>query len=62
MQPYGFKIDFVRNLISGSAEEFFIIILKFILTSTFEIEIYEKIPWHEKKLFSKAYTDSVDTT
>ena len=50
MQPTGFKIDFVRNLISGSAEWFFIIILKFILTSTFEIKIYKKIPWHEKKL------------
>ena len=48
-RPYGFKIDFARNLFSGSAAWFFVIILKFIFTPIFEIEIYEKIPWYQKK-------------
>ena len=30
-RPYSFEIDFVRNLFSGSAWWFFVIILKFIL-------------------------------
>ena len=41
-QPYGFKIDFVRNPISESAAWFFVVILKFIFTPIFEIKIYEK--------------------
>ena len=45
-RPYGFKIDFVINPTSGSAARFYVIILKFILTLTFEIKISEKIAWH----------------
>ena len=41
-QPYGLEIDDVRNLISGLAAWFFLIILKFILTLIFEIKIYER--------------------
>ena len=41
-RPYDFKVDFVRNLISGSATWFFVIILKFIFTPIFEIKIYGK--------------------
>ena len=41
-RPYGFEIDFVRNLISGSAAWFFVIIVKFIFTSIFKIKIFEK--------------------
>ena len=32
-----------------SAAWFFVIILKFIFTPIFEIQIHEKIPWHQKK-------------
>ena len=41
-RPYGFKIDFVRNPISGSAARFFVIILKLILTAIYEIKISKK--------------------
>ena len=41
-RPLGFEIDFVRNPISGSAAEFFVSILKFILTSIFLIRIHGK--------------------
>ena len=41
-RSYGFKIDFVRNPISGSAARFFVIILKFILTLIYEIKIFKK--------------------
>ena len=41
-RSYGFKIDFVRNLISGSAAWFFVIIRKFIFTPVSEIKIHEK--------------------
>ena len=47
-QPNGFEIDLARNTILGSAAGFFVIILKFIFTSIFEIKI------HEKNCFSKA--------
>ena len=47
--PYGFEINFVRDLISGSAAWFSVIILKFIFTPIFKIKIDEKnIPWHQK--------------
>ena len=36
-RPYGFEIDFVRNLISGSAACFLVIILKIIFTPIFNI-------------------------
>ena len=52
---YGFEIDFVRHPISGSASWFFICILKFILTSIFEIKIHtEKFLDTEKISFSKS--------
>ena len=54
VQPYGFKIDFVRNPISGSAAGFFVMILKFILTPISEIKIHEKKFLTPKKYFSKA--------
>ena len=41
VQPYGFKIEFVKNPISRSAACFFLISLKFIFTRFFEIKIYE---------------------
>ena len=41
-RPYGFRIDYVRNPISGSAVWFFLIILKFIFTLIFETKIHEK--------------------
>ena len=54
-QPLGFEIDFARNPFSGSAAWFFVIILKFIFTSIFEIEIHEKKFLVPKKIsFSKA--------
>ena len=37
----GFKIDFLRNPISGSLAQFFVIILKFIFTVIYENEIFE---------------------
>ena len=48
-RPYGFVIDFVRNLISRSAAWFSLIILKFFFTPIFETKIHEKIPWEQKK-------------
>ena len=41
-RPNGYKIDFVRNPISGSAAWFFVLILKFIFKPIFEIKIHEK--------------------
>ena len=37
-RPYGFKIDFARNPISGSATLFFVFILKFIFTVIFGVK------------------------
>ena len=54
-RPYGFKIDFVKNPISGSAARLFVIILKFIFTYIFKIKIHEKKFLDTKKIsFSKA--------
>ena len=53
-RPNGFEIDFVRNLISGSAAWFFVIILKFIFTPIFELKIYEKKsqrPYHQPRQY-----------
>ena len=48
-RPYGVEIDFVRNLISGSASWFAVVILKFIFAPIFEIKIHEKkILRHQK--------------
>ena len=44
----GSEIDFMGNPILESAAWFFVIILKFIFTSIFEIQIHEKIPSHQK--------------
>ena len=49
----------LKSILSGdpifeSAAWFFVIILKFIFTSILKIKIHEKIPWHQKKSFSKA--------
>ena len=44
-RPFSFEVDFVRNPISGSAAWFFVIFLKFIFTSIFEIKINEKNSW-----------------
>ena len=41
-RPYGFRIDYVRNPISGSTVWFFLIILKSIFTIIFETKIHEK--------------------
>ena len=41
-QPLGFEIDFVKNLFPGLASEFFVIILKFIFTAIFEINVHVK--------------------
>ena len=41
-RPYGFKIDFLRNPISGSAARFFDVILKFIFPLINEIKIFKK--------------------
>ena len=38
-RQYGFKIDFEGNPISGSAAWFFVIIVKFLFTPIFEINI-----------------------
>ena len=48
------KIDFKGGAIFESAAWVFVIILKFIFTSILEIKIHKKIPWHQKKSFSKA--------
>ena len=50
----GSKIDFIGDPTFESAAWFVVIILKFIFTPIFEIEIHEKNPWHQKKSFSKA--------
>ena len=41
-RPYSFEIDFEGNPFYRSASWFFVIILKFIFTTIFEIKIYEK--------------------
>ena len=41
-QPLSFEIDFVRNLISGSATWYFVIILEFLLPAIFEIKVHVK--------------------
>ena len=54
-RPCGFEIDFVRNPISVSAVLFFVIVLNFIFTPTFEIKIHEKKFRDIKKIsFSKS--------
>ena len=53
-RPKGFKIDFVRNPIPGSAAWFFVIILKFILTPIFEIKIREKKFLDTKKILKSS--------
>ena len=51
----GSKIDFKGDPILESAAWFFVIILKFIFTSIFEIEIHEKNFLDPEKIsFSKA--------
>ena len=53
-QQLDFEIDFVRNPISGSAANLFVIILKFIFTAIFEINVHEKKFLDTKKIsFSK---------
>ena len=52
----GFEIDFARSPSSESAARVFVIILKFIFTSIFEIKIHEKNPWHEKNIFQGLFT------
>ena len=53
-RPLGFEIDFVTYLISESAACFFVIILKFIFTSVFEIKVHGKKFLDTKKIsFSK---------
>ena len=42
-----------ENPIFESAAWFFVIILKYIFRSIFEIKIHEKIPWDQKISFSK---------
>ena len=42
MMPEGFKIDFVRKPVSGSAESFFCYYPKFFLTAIDEIKMCEK--------------------
>ena len=55
MSPIGSKIDFKRDSIFESAALFFVIMLKFIFTSIFEIKIHEKKFLDTKKIsFSKA--------
>ena len=46
-----FEIDFMRNPIFGSAASFFVIILKLIFTSIFEIKIYGKNFLDTKKFY-----------
>lgn len=48
VRPYGIQIDFVSNSISESAACFFIIILKFVFTLIFVMDIDEKNTWHRK--------------
>ena len=55
VSPIGSKIDFSGDPIFQSAAWFFIIILKFIFSSIFEIQIHEnKFLSTKKILFSKA--------
>ena len=55
MSPIGSKIDFKGDPIFESTAWFFVIILKFISTSIFEIKIHEKKFLDTKKnSFSKA--------
>ena len=49
-RPYGFEIDFVRNPISGSTSWCLVIILAFILTPIFEINIHAKKSVTQKKI------------
>ena len=49
-QPYAFKVDFVRNLISEPAAQFFVYILNFIFSPIYEIKISEKNSWFENNL------------
>ena len=53
-RPYGFEIDFVRNPIFQSGTWFFVNILKFILTSFFEIRTHEKNSLTPKNFILKA--------
>ena len=48
-RPYGFRNDFLRNPISESAAWFFVIILEFIFTPIFEINIHGKNSLTQKK-------------
>ena len=50
-QPYGFEIDFARNLFSELPAWFFVTIFKFIFTPIFEIEGHEKNSLTPKKKF-----------
>ena len=61
MSPIGSKIDFWRNFILESAAGFYIIILKFIFTPIFEIEIHEKKSWHQKNFILGYVMISVTT-
>ena len=64
VSPIGSKIDFKRDPIFESAAWFFVIILKFIFTSNFEIEIYEKNSFTPKKLkqfFYDLYIKVIET-
>ena len=55
MSPFGFKIDFKGGPIFESSAWFFVIILKFIFTSIFEIKIDAKKFFDTKKIsFLKA--------
>ena len=55
MSQIGSKIDFKGDPILESAAWFFVIILKFSFTSTFEIKIHEKKLLDTEKIsFSKA--------
>ena len=54
-RPYGFEIDSVRNPISSwSAACFFVIVIKFIFTHIFEIEIHKKNSLIPKKFIFEA--------
>ena len=53
MSSIGSKIDFKGDPIFESAASFFVIILKFIFTSIFEIEIHEKKFHFRRPIFNK---------
>ena len=61
VQPYGFKINFLRDSFSESATGFFATMLKFILSPIFDIKIYQ-IKFLEEKLLRRhhGHTDSVE--